>query len=137
MKCTDFSMNLVLENIMKIENFCCIQSFYDIQTVFLYCDGNKFFAHFCTTAYMKPFFVCSYECNGIKLKTAYEQAPKTGCKKNISQGKERERERVLDNVQFLRRSQFPLEKNCMAPLLEEPKADHCCLSIEILNILYD
>ena len=40
---------------------------------------------------MKLFFVCSYECNGIKLETAYEQTPKTGLKKNISQGKERER----------------------------------------------
>ena len=39
---------------------------------------------------MKLFLVCSYECNGIKLETAYEQAPKTGLKKNILQGKERE-----------------------------------------------
>ena len=49
MKCTDFSMNLVLENVMKImnfQNFCCMQSFHDIQTVFWYCDGNEFFAHF-------------------------------------------------------------------------------------------
>ena len=45
MKCTDFSMNLVLENVMKIENFqnfCYMQSFHDIQTVFSYCDGNEF-----------------------------------------------------------------------------------------------
>ena len=37
---------------------------------------------------MKFFFVF-YKCNGIKLQTAYKQAPKTGLKKNISQGKER------------------------------------------------
>ena len=51
---------------------------------------------------MKLFFVCLYECYGIKLETTYEQAPKTGLKKNILQGRERE----LDNVQFLRRSPF-------------------------------
>ena len=83
-------MNLVLENLMKIENFHCMQSFHDVQTVFSYCDGNKFFAHFHRTDNMKVFFVYSYEFNGIKLETAYEQAPKTGLKKNISQGKERE-----------------------------------------------
>ena len=55
MKCTDSSMNLVLENVMKIEifqNFCCMQSFHDIQTVFLYCDGNEFFGHFHRTDYI-------------------------------------------------------------------------------------
>ena len=36
---------------------------------------------------MNLFFVCLYKCNGIKLETAYKQAPKTGLKKNISQGK--------------------------------------------------
>ena len=80
---------------------------------------------------MKLFFVCSYECNGTKLETAYEQAPKTGLKKNISQRKERE----LDNVQFLRRSTSPL-KEILAPL-GGFKAGYCCLSIEILNILHD
>ena len=29
-------------------------------------------------------FLCSYECNGIKLETAYEQGPKAGLKKNRS-----------------------------------------------------
>ena len=56
MKCIHFSVNLILENVMKIENFqifCCMQSFHDIQTAFLYCDGNEFFAHFYRTAYMK------------------------------------------------------------------------------------
>ena len=93
MKCTDFSMSLVLENVIKKDNFqifCCMQSFHDVQTLFLYCDGNEFFAHFHRTDYMKLFFVCLYECNGITLETAYEQGPKTGFKKNISQGKERE-----------------------------------------------
>ena len=93
MKCTDFSMSLVLKNIMKTENFqnfCCMQSFHDIQTVFSYSDGNKFFAHFCRKDYMKLFFVCLYECNGIELETAYESASKTGLEKNISQGKDRE-----------------------------------------------
>ena len=55
MKCTDFSMNLVLENVIKIENFQnfhCMQSFHEIQTVFLYCDQNKFFAYYCRTAYI-------------------------------------------------------------------------------------
>ena len=80
---------------------------------------------------MKIFFVCSDECNGIKLETAYVQAPKTGLKKNISQGKKRE----LDKVQFLRRSPSPL-KEILAPL-GGSKAGYCCLSIEILNILYD
>ena len=42
---------------------------------------------------MKLFFVCSYECNGIKFETAYKQAPKTGLEKNISQGTEGERVR--------------------------------------------
>ena len=46
------------------------------------------------------------------------------------------RKRELDNVQFLR-SPSPLEKNCMVPLLGGSKAGHCCLSSEILNILYD
>ena len=80
---------------------------------------------------MKLCFVCSYECNGIKLETAYEQAPKTGLKKNILQGKERE----LGDVQFLRKSPFPL-KEILAPL-GGSKVGYCCLSIEILNILYD
>ena len=94
MKCTDFSLNLVLENVMKIENFQnfrCMQSFHDIQTVFLYCDGNEFFAHFHRTVYMKLFFVCSVVCNDLEWETAYKQAPKTGLKQNISQEKERER----------------------------------------------
>ena len=55
MKCTDLSVNLVLENVMKIknfQNFCCMQNFHDIQTVFSYCDGNEFFPHFRRTAYM-------------------------------------------------------------------------------------
>ena len=45
MKCTDFSMNIVLENLMKIKNFQifhCMQHFHDIQTVFSYCAGNEF-----------------------------------------------------------------------------------------------
>ena len=50
--------------------------------------------------YESFFFDCLYECYGIKLETTYKQAPKTGLKKNISQGKERE----LNNIQFLRRS---------------------------------
>ena len=55
MKCTDFSMNLVLENVMKIDNFQnfgFMQSFHDIQNVFSYCDGKEFFAHLCRTDYM-------------------------------------------------------------------------------------
>ena len=123
---------------MKIEsfqNFYCMQSFHNIQTVFSYCDGNKFFAHFCRTDYMKLFFVYSYECSGIKLETAYEQVQKTGLKNNILQGKERKKK--LDNVQFLRRSPSPLKEiACMAPL-GGSKMGYCCLSIEILNILYD
>ena len=94
---------------MKMENFqnfCCMQSLHDFQTVFSYCDGNEFFAHFHRTDYMKPFFVFLDECNGIKLETEYKQAPKTGLKKNISQGKERE----LDSVWFLRRSTSPLKE---------------------------
>ena len=86
---------------------------------------------------MKLFFVYSYECNGIKLETAYEQAPKSGLKKNISQGKGRERE--LDNVQFLRRSPSPLERKCLhgPSFLGGSKVGYCYLSIEILNILID
>ena len=80
---------------------------------------------------MKLFFVCPYECNGIKLETAYEQAPKTCLEKNISQGKERE----LHNVQFLKRNPSPL-KEILAPL-GGSKAGYYCLSIEILDILYD
>ena len=56
MKCTDFSMNLVLENVMKIENFqnfCCMQSFHYVQTAFSYYDRNEFFAHIHRTDYMK------------------------------------------------------------------------------------
>ena len=55
MKCTDFSMNLVLGNVMKIENFQnfhCMQNFHEVQTAFLYCDGNEFFAHFRRTVYL-------------------------------------------------------------------------------------
>ena len=136
MKCTDFSMNLVLENVMKIENFqnfCCMQSFHEVQTVFLYCDGNEFFAHFHRTDYMKLFFVCSYECNSIKLETAFKQAP--GLKKNISQGKERE-----SLIMFSFKGEIHLsskEYACMAPVLGGSKVGHYCLSIEILNILYD
>ena len=84
----------------------------------------------CSLRHLKLFFVCSYECNGTKLETAYKQGPKTGLKKNISKGKERE----LDNVQFLR-SSSPL-KEILAPL-GGSKAGYCYLSIEILNILYD
>ena len=94
MKCTDFSMNLVVENVIKIENFHGMQSFHDVQTVFLYCDGNKLFAHFCRTDYMKLFFVCSYECNGIKLETVYKQAPKNRFRKEYSTWK-RERESLI------------------------------------------
>ena len=83
-----------------------------------------------TWPYMKLFFVCLYECNGIKLEIAYEQASKTGLKKNISHEKERE----LDNSQFLR-SSSPL-KEILAPM-GGSKVGYCCLSIEILNILYD
>ena len=45
MKCADVSMDLVLENVMKIENFqnfCSMQSFHDVQTVFLYLIGMSF-----------------------------------------------------------------------------------------------
>ena len=55
MKCTDFGMSLVLENVMKIENFqifCCMQSFHDIHTAFLYCEAERVFAHFRGTVYM-------------------------------------------------------------------------------------
>ena len=100
MKCTDFSMNLVLENVMKIENFQifrCMQNFHDVQTEFWYCDGISFFAHFSRTAHMKP-----------EWETAYEQTPKTGLKQNISQGKERERE--IDIIKFLRRCSSPIKK---------------------------
>ena len=37
------------------------------------------------------FCVCSYICNNPEWETAYEQAPKTGLKQNISQGREREK----------------------------------------------
>ena len=37
------------------------------------------------------FCVCLYVCNDTEWETAYEQAPKTGLKQNISQGRERER----------------------------------------------
>ena len=56
MKFTVFSMNLVLDNVMKIENFnffiACKASmtfrlhFHDVM-------GNEFFAHFRRTVYMK------------------------------------------------------------------------------------
>ena len=83
---------------------------------------------------MKLFFVCSYECNGIILETVYEEAPKTGLKKNISQGKERE---SLIMFSFLGESHgFPLQKMPWA-LLGGSKVGHCCLSSEILKILYD
>ena len=56
-------------------------------------------------------------------------------KKNISQGKERERE--VDNVQFLRRSPSPMKEiACTASLLGGSKVGYCCLSIKILNIFY-
>ena len=75
MKCTDFSINLVLENVMKIENFQifrCMQSFYDILTAFSYCDGNKFFAHFHRTAYMKAELGnCLQTSTKIRFKTEY------------------------------------------------------------------
>ena len=95
---TDFSMNLVLENVMKIENFqifYCMQSFHDVQSVSSYCDGNEFLAHFHRTAYMK-----------LEWETAYKQAPKTGLKQKIFHKEKRERE--LDNIQFLRRCPSPL-----------------------------
>ena len=64
MKCTNFSMNLILENVMKIENyqyFHSMQSFHDVHTVFSYCDRNEFFAYFRGTDYM------SYEqCSCLK-----------------------------------------------------------------------
>ena len=63
----------------EFSDFCCMQIFHDVQTVFSYCDGDEFFTHFHRTAYMKP-----------EWETAYEQAPKTGLKQNISQLKERE-----------------------------------------------
>ena len=49
MKCTDFRMSLVLENVKKVENFQifhCMQSFHDIHTVFLYCDEEQVFCTF-------------------------------------------------------------------------------------------
>ena len=84
--------------------------------------------------YIKLFFVCSYECNGIKLETAYEQAPKTGLKKDISQGKER---KSLIMFSFSENHMDSPFKNCHGALLGGSKAGHCCLSSEILNILYD
>ena len=42
MKCIDFSMNLVLENVMKIENFHCMQSFHYVQTAFCIVMGMSF-----------------------------------------------------------------------------------------------
>ena len=48
---------------------------------------------------MKLFFVCLYECNGIKLEAAYEKGTKTGIKQKFHKEK-----RELTNVQFLRRS---------------------------------
>ena len=41
-------MMLVLENVMKIESFQIfywMQSFHDVHTVFLYCDGEWVFLH--------------------------------------------------------------------------------------------
>ena len=78
MKCTsDFSMNLALENVMKIENFHCMQSFHDIQTVFSYCDGYEFFAHFHRTAYISSSintYICPFR---LLAKCAYlEITPK-------------------------------------------------------------
>ena len=56
MKCTDFSMNLVLENVMKIENFqifiaCKASMMFTLH--FGIVIGNEFFAHFHRTVYMK------------------------------------------------------------------------------------
>ena len=58
--------------------------------------------------YMKLFVVCSHECNGIKLETAYEQAPKTGFKKNISHGKA---ESLIMFIFWENHMDFPF-KNC-------------------------
>ena len=44
------------------------------------------------TVNMKLLFVCLYECYGIKLETAYEQAQKTGLKRIFHKEK---RERAL------------------------------------------
>ena len=73
-------------------------------------------------------------------------------KQNISQGREREREREggrerqreLHNVQFFQNHMDSPFKNCMAPalrsiihILVQGNTNSQYLSIEILNILYD
>ena len=94
MKCTDVCMNLVLENVMKRENFQifhCMKSFHDVQTAFSYSDGNEFFAHFYRTAYMKPELG---NCIQISTKNRFKTEYFT-----------RKREREVDNnAQFFRRS---------------------------------
>ena len=71
------------------------------------------------------FCVCLYECNDPEWKTAYEQAPKTGLKKTISQERQRERERKLHNVQFLGEShEFPLQR-LHGPVLRSIIRDPC------------
>ena len=50
--------------------------------------------------------------------------------------KKREREREIDNVQFLGESHgFPLQKLVLDPFRSE--AWLCCLNSKIINILYD
>ena len=115
MKCTDSDVSLVSSRSQYVyENTKFSLRLFPSKQIllllhsFCVCDRKLDFAHLHGSShiYMKLFFVCLYECNSTKLQTTYEQAPKTGLRKNISQGKERE----LDNVQFLRRSLSSLKE---------------------------
>ena len=74
---------------------------------------------------MKLFFVYSYVCNDPEFETAYEQAPKTGLKQNISQGKER------DSLIMFSLQGSPEEIVTMGPLVRFQGAS--LLSSEILK----
>ena len=79
MKCTDLSMSLVFKNVIKIENFQifhCMQSFHDVYTVFLYCDGGISF--------------CTFPQNSLFEGRIGKMHVNKHLKQNISQGKERE-----------------------------------------------
>ena len=56
-------------------------SFHDIQTVFLYCDGNEFFAHFRRTAIAKTQvfgIVLEIKINKKVTETKHSQTPTKG-----------------------------------------------------------